>query len=305
MNYYIYQKIMVAIELVSKHYQSGGKMKKVAYQGVEGAYSHLACHHVYPKYEAIACKSFDETMYLVEEGKADIAMIPMENSTAGRVEEIYRLIPKMKLHIIAEHFEPVNHCLLALPGSSIKDIKSVSSHPQALAQCKHNIEKNNLIARAKFDTAGSAEELFLMKDKTHAAIASSLAAEIYNLDILDGAFQDLKNNTTRFLVLSKEHIVPEFKKNERYVTSVIFEVGNIPSALYKVLGGFATNSVNIIKIESYASNGTLSISQFHIDIDSHPHEENVKRALEELAYFANSVKMLGTYIPHPLRDTLC
>jgi len=280
-------------------------MKKVAYQGVEGAYSHLACHHVYPEYEAIACKSFDDTMYLVEEDKADIAMIPMENSTAGRVEEIYRLIPKMKLYIVAEHFEAVNHCLLALPGSSIENIKSVSSHPQALAQCKQNIEKNNLIAKAKFDTAGSAEELFTIKDNTHSAIASSLAAEIYNLDILDEAFQDLKNNTTRFLILSKEYIVPKYEENGRYISSVIFEVSNIPASLYKVLGGFATNGVNIIKIESYASNGTLSISQFHIDIDGHPQEENVKRALEELAYFANGVKMLGTYIPHPLRDSIC
>ena len=280
-------------------------MKKVAYQGVKGAYSHLACHHVYPDYEAIACKSFDDTMYLVEEDKADIAMIPMENSTAGRVEEIYRLIPKMKLYIVAEHFEAVNHCLLALPGSNIENIKSVSSHTQALAQCKQNIEKNNLTAKAKFDTAGSAEELFLMKDKTHSAIASSLAAEIYNLEILDESFQDLKNNTTRFLILSKEYIVPEFKEEGRYISSVIFEVSNTPASLYKVLGGFATNGVNIIKIESYAGNGTLSISQFHIDIDGHPQEQNVKRALEELAYFANAVKMLGTYIPHPLRDTLC
>ena len=279
--------------------------KKVAYQGVKGAYSHLACFHVYPNYEAIACKSFDDTMYLVEENKADMAMIPMENSTAGRVEEIYRLIPKMKLYVVAEHFEPVNHCLLAIPGSSIKDILSVSSHPQALAQCKQNIEKNNFTAKAKFDTAGSAEELFLMQDKTHSAIASSLAAKIYNLDILDESFQDLKNNTTRFLILSKEYSVPKFEKDSSYITSVIFEVSNIPAALYKVLGGFATNSVNIIKIESYASNGTLSLSQFHIDIDGHPQEQNVKRALEELAYFANSVKMLGTYIPHPLRDTLC
>ena len=280
-------------------------MKRVAYQGVEGAYSHLACHHVYPEYEAIACKSFDDTMYLVEKGKADIAMIPMENSTAGRVEEIYRLIPKMKLYIIAEHFEAVNHCLLALPGSSMKDIKSVSSHPQALAQCKHSIEKNNLLAKANFDTAGSAEELFLMKDNTHAAIASSLAAKVYNLEILDETFQDLKNNTTRFLILSKEHLVPQYEEEGQFISSVIFEVGNTPASLYKVLGGFATNGVNIIKIESYAGNGTLSISQFHIDIDGHPQEKSVKRALEELAYFASSVKMLGTYIPHPLRDTLC
>lgn len=278
-------------------------MKKVAYQGVQGAYSHLACHHVYPNYEAIACKSFDDTMYLVEEDEVDIAMIPMENSTAGRVEEIYRLIPKMKLYIIGEHFESVNHCLLALPGAKIEDIKSVSSHPQALAQCKNSIEKNSLIAKAKFDTAGSAEELFLMQDKTHAAIASRLAAEIYNLDILEEAFQDLKNNTTRFLILSKNHLVPKFHRKREYITSIIFEVSNTPSALYKVLGGFATNGVNIIKIESYAGNGTLCISQFHIDIDGHPKETRVKNALEELAYFANGVRMLGTYMPHPLRDT--
>lgn len=280
-------------------------MKKVAYQGVKGAYSHLACHHVYPKYEAIACKSFDDTMYLVEDDGADIAMIPMENSTAGRVEEIYRLIPKMKLYIIGEHFEAVNHCLLAMRGTKLKDIKSVSSHPQALAQCKNSIQKNNLVAKAKFDTAGSAEELFISQDKTHSAIASRLAAEIYNLDILDESFEDLDNNTTRFLILSKKHHIPKFKKKKSYITSIIFEVSNIPSSLYKVLGGFATNGVNIIKIESYAGNGTLSISQFHIDIDRHPQEESVKIALQELAYFANSVKMLGTYRPHPRRDTLC
>jgi len=278
--------------------------KKVAYQGVKGAYSHLACYHLYPKYEAIACKSFDDAMYLVEESEADVAMLPMENSTAGRVEEIYRLIPKMKLYIIDEYFEPVNHCLLALRGTRLKDIKSVSSHPQALAQCKTHIEELNLKAIAKFDTAGSAEELITLGDKKHTAIASSLAAEIYDLDILSTDFQDLKNNTTRFLVLSKDYIIPTLDVKNRYITSMIFEVSNIPASLYKVLGGFATNGVNIIKIESYAGNGTLTISQFHIDIDGHPQEENVKNALEELAFFANSVKMLGTYIPHSLRDTL-
>lgn len=278
--------------------------KKVAYQGVLGAYSHLACHNKFPEYEAIACKSFDETMYLVEEDEADIAMIPMENSTAGRVEEIYRLIPKMKLHIIGEYYHPINHCLLVLPGTKIEDLRSVSSHPQALAQCKSHIEKHNLEARAKFDTAGSAQELINMQDKTHSAIASSLAAEIYDLEILKEAFQDLKNNTTRFLILSKEYIVPEFCENEKYITSIIFEVRNIPAALYKVLGGFATNNVNIIKLESYSGSGTLTLSQFHIDIDGHPDEINVKLALEELAYFANNLKMLGIYIPHSMRESL-
>ncbi|EQB39766.1 prephenate dehydratase [Sulfurimonas hongkongensis] len=278
--------------------------KRVAYQGVEGAYSHLACYSQFPEYETIACKSFDETMYLVEEDKANIAMIPMENSTAGRVEEIYRLIPKMKLFIISEYYQPVNHCLLALPGTKIEDLKSVSSHPQALAQCKAHIEKYNLVARAKFDTAGSAQELIDMQDKTCAAIASSLTAEKYDLEILEEGFQDIKNNTTRFLVLSKEHIVPAFHEHQKYITSIIFEVRNIPAALYKVLGGFATNSVNIIKIESYSGSGTLTLSQFHIDIDGHPDEANVRLALEELAYFASTVKMLGTYIPHSMREIL-
>ncbi|WP_294966454.1 prephenate dehydratase domain-containing protein [Sulfurimonas sp.] len=209
--------------------------KKVAYQGVKGAYSHLACHNQFPEYEAIACKSFDETMYLVEEGEADVAMIPMENSTAGRVEEIYRLIPKMKLHIIKEHYQPVNHCLLALPGTKIEDIKSVSSHPQALAQCKIHIEKYNLDAKAKFDTAGSAEELINMQDKSHSAIASSLAAQIYDLEIIEEAFQDIKNNTTRFLVLSKEHIVPKFDEGKKYITSIIFEVRNIQQHFIRCL----------------------------------------------------------------------
>ena len=279
-------------------------MKKVSYQGVYGAYSHLACDHIFPDYEAVACKSFDDTLFLVEDDKVDIALIPMENSTAGRVEEIYRLLPKMKLYIIEEHFEPVNHCLLALPEVALEDIKSVSSHPQALAQCKNHIEKYNLDAIAKFDTAGSAEELLSLQDKSHAAIASSLAAKIYNLNILKEGFQDLKNNTTRFLVVSKQHSIPRFESSNHYITSIIFEVGNIPAALYKVLGGFATNRVNIIKIESYVDTGTLRISQFHIDIDGHPEQENVENALKELAYFANSVKMLGTYIPHPMRGLL-
>jgi len=279
-------------------------LKKIAYQGVSGAYSHLASYHAFPNCEYIACRSFDDAMYLAESGQANIAMIPMENSTAGRVEEIYRLIPKMNLYIIAEHFEPVHHCLLALPNTKIQNIKYVSSHPQALAQCRENILKYNLEAIAKLDTAGSAKDLLTIQDNKHAAIASSLAAEIYGLEIIDSAFEDLKNNTTRFLVLSPTHKVPKYQNNKVYITSLVFEVKNIPAALYKALGGFATNGVNIIKIESYTMGGTLKISQFHIDIEGHPKTPSVKRALDELAYFANSVKMIGTYLPHPLREQL-
>jgi prephenate dehydratase len=279
-------------------------VKKISFQGVKGAYSDLACHHAYPKYETLGCNSFDEAMLEVENGNVDISMIPVENSTAGRVEEIYRLLPKMDLHIIAEHYEPVKHCLLVLPNTQKSSLKTVSSHPQALAQCKNSIKKNNLTEIAKFDTAGSAKELLLMQDKTHSAIASSLSAEIYKLDILDDSFADFDDNTTRFLVLSKVHNIPIYKKNKKYITSILFEVRNIPSALYKAIGGFATNGVNVIKIESYSGYGTLEISQFHIDISGHPLENSVKNALEELSYFANSIKMIGTYKPHKLRKNL-
>ena len=188
----------------------------IAYQGVGGAYSHLSCKNVFPQAETIACESFKEAMYLVETGVANFAMIPVENSTAGRVEEIYRLIPKMELTIINEHFEPIKHCLLGLKDSNIKDIKYVSSHPQALAQCLGNITKRKIEAIAKFDTAGAAQELTLMKDKAHAAIASSLSAELYDLNILDDNFGDHHGNITRFLILGKNNEISEYIENEKY-----------------------------------------------------------------------------------------
>jgi len=273
----------------------------IAYQGVEGAYSHLACKKAFPKSITIACDSFIEAMRLVESGTANIAMIPLENSTAGRVEEIYRLIPKLSLHIVEEHFEPVNHCLLGIKNSNIKDIKYVSSHPQALAQCYKNISDLNLKAQAKFDTAGSAKEINEKQDKSHAAIASSLAAKLYNLEILDNSFGDLQGNVTRFIVLSKNIQTPLYNKNSSYITSLVFQVRDIPAALYKALGGFATNGVNLIKLESYTIAGSLQVSQFHIDIDGHPEEKNLKLALEELRFFAKEIKYLGIYNKHKYR----
>lgn len=278
--------------------------KTIAYQGVRGAYSHLACKNVFPEADSIACESFQEAMYLVEKEEAHLAMIPVENSTAGRVEEIYRLIPKMELNIMDEHFEPVKHCLLGLKDSSISDIKYVSSHPQALAQCHVNITNRNMEALAKFDTAGAAQELLTMKDKAHGAIASSLSAELYDLNILDDNFGDHHGNTTRFLILSKDSLIPEYDSSESYITSLVFEVRDIPSSLYKALGGFATNGVNLIKLESYSVPGSMKATQFHIDIDGHTSEKKLQLALEELKFFAKNMKQLGIYKRNSYRDIM-
>lgn len=267
----------------------------ISYQGVRGAYSHLSCKNYFKDSTTIACDSFLEAMQFVEEGKSDYAMIPLENSTAGRVEEIYRLIPQLKLFIVGEHFEPVKHCLLGIKGSCLEDIKEVSSHPQALAQCHNNILKLGIRARASFDTAGSAKKVQELACKEKAAIASSLAAKLYDLEVLDDSFGDLEGNTTRFIVLSKKQERPVFKTESYYITSLVFEVRNIPAALYKALGGFATNGVNLIKLESYSMPGSLQCSQFHVDIDGHPDEKRLQLALEELEFFAKDIKFLGVY----------
>ena len=278
------------------------KTKTIAYQGVRGAYSEQACKNAYPHMRPVACDTFHEAMWLVEQGDADIAMIPLENSTAGRVEEIYRLIPKMALHVIGEHFEPVVHCLLGLRGANIEDLKSVASHPQALAQCHNNIIDLGLCAEAKLDTAGAAKELSESNDKEKSAIASKLAAQIYSLEILKEHFEDIKGNTTRFFVLSQKKYVPNLDGAKSYITSLVFQVRNIPSSLYKALGGFATNSVNLLKIESYMGTSTLEGSQFHIDVEGHIDSRKVQLALEELAFFAEDVRVLGTYEKHRFRN---
>ncbi len=274
----------------------------IAYQGVKGAYSEQACKNAYPHMTPLACDTFQEAMWLVEQGDADIAMIPLENSTAGRVEEIYRLIPKMALHVIGEHFEPVVHCLLGIQGTNIEDLKYVASHPQALAQCHNNIMELGLKADAKLDTAGAAKELSASGNKQRSAIASKLAAEIYNLEILKENFEDIRGNTTRFFVLSQKKYVPSFNHDKSYITSLIFQVRDIPSALYKALGGFATNGVNLLKLESYMGTSSLEGSQFHIDIDGHIESRVLRLALEELAFFAEDVRVLGTYEKHRFRS---
>lgn len=276
---------------------------KIAYQGVPGAYSHLSCTRVHPELEAHACESFTEAMFMVERGEARLAMIPLENSTAGRVEEIYRLMPKTHLHIIAEHFEPVNHCLLAVPGTTLDQIKRVTSHPQALAQCDRNIRAIGASPVAALDTAGSALELAKNPDPSLGAIASSLAADLYGLDILKEGFRDVDGNTTRFLILARDSQVPDYNETEEFMTSIMFTVRNIPSSLYKALGGFATNGLNMLKLESYMASDTMQVSSFHLDVAAHPEEPAMTLALQELHFFAKEVRVMGTYAAHPFRKS--
>ena len=277
----------------------------VSYQGVLGAYSHLACKEVFPNADLISQDSFIESMQLVEKGEVSYAMIPVENTSAGRVEEIYRLIPKMKLHIVKEHFQPIKHNLISLKGNELKNIKYVSSHPQALAQCANNIKKLNLISIDKFDTAGSAKELELLKDKSHAVVASSLAARLYNLEILDNNFADFEGNVTRFIILSKNSNIPKYEDEKSYITSLIFCVKNIPAALYKALGGFATNGIDLIKIESYSEVGSVYSSSFHVDLYGHIEERRLKLALDELNHFCEELKVIGVYERNGHRDNMC
>ncbi len=274
---------------------------RVAYQGTAGAYSHLACCKVFPYWEAVACDDFLSALELVASGFADRAMIPLENSTAGRVEEIYRLIPKTSLFVIAEHFEPVNHCLLALPGVNLSDIEEVASHPQALAQCHQRIVNLGMKAVAAVDTAMEARNLSQGKNRKRGAIASALAAELYGLNVVHDNFQDVIGNTTRFLVFSREQEHQQAEPGMDYITSILFSVRNIPAALYKALGGFATNGVNLLKLESYMDGGTMEASHFHVDIQGHPQQHNMILALEELEYFAREVRILGSYPAHDYR----
>jgi prephenate dehydratase len=284
------------------------KKKTIAYQGVPGAYSHLVATKIFQDEKYIESETFLKTMNLVETGLADYAIIPVENSSAGRVEDFYRIIPQMSLYIVEEHFEPIQHSLLSLKGNKLENIKTVASHPQALAQCKQKIEELNLIGIVQFNTAGSAKLLAKNKDISQAVIASSLAAELYDLEILDDNFSDYSENVTRFVVLSKEKNIPHKEENKSYITSILFTVKNIPASLYKTLGGFATNGVNLIKIETYSKVGTMYSSQFYIDLSGHIDDNKVKRAIEELKFFSEEVIVIGVYeessyrqhIPHAM-----
>lgn len=274
----------------------------IAFQGHLGAYSHLACRNARAHLTPVPCATFTAAMQMVENGQAGLAMIPIENSTAGRVEEIYRQLPKTHLSIIGEHFESINHCLIALKGSSLDQIRTVCSHPQALAQCDNNIMKLGLETDVKSDTAGAAHEIMQLQDNSRAAIASSLAAELYDMSILRENFQDYDGNTTRFIILSLQAELPEYHPGQKYLTSLMFRVRNLPAALYKAMGGFATNNINMVKLESYMDTGSFQATSFYMDVEAHQAELGMLNALEELAFFAEDIRILGTYEPSPWRQ---
>jgi prephenate dehydratase len=272
----------------------------IAFQGLPGAYSDLACRTVYPDMETLPCRTFEDVFAAVHDGKARLAMIPIENSVAGRVADIHHLLPDSGLHIIGERFERVNHQLLACKGVKIEDLKTVHSHVHALSQCRNIIRELGVHAVVHVDTAGSAKELSETGDRTMGAIASTLAAETYGLDILRTDIEDEDHNTTRFIVMAMEPIDPDLKDG-MVVTSFVFRVRNVPAALYKALGGFATNGVNMTKLESYMVRGQFTATQFYADIEGHPDNTSVRLALEELGFFSREVKILGVYPASPHR----
>ena len=276
------------------------KKVKVAFQGEKGAYSHLASLEIFPNAEVKACPTFEETFKLAKENIEYRIVIPIENSLAGRVADIHYLIPKYELQIHAEHFQKVNHNLLGIKGSKLKDIKTVRSHSQAIDQCRKVILDNKIKAIISADTAGSAKFVSLQQDKTDSAIASKLAAEIYNLEILKHNIEDEAGNITRFLVMGQETKQPEFKE-KKYITSCVFKLKSTPAALYKALGGFATNGVNLTKLESFAVKNTFDQVNFYIDIDGHIEDQSLQKALEELGFHTQKLNILGVYEAHNFR----
>ena len=275
--------------------------RRIAYQGEPGANSHLVCKEHYPEWEALACASFEDVFAAVESGDADLAMIPIDNSIAGRVADIHHFLPDSGLHIIGEHFLRIRFSLMGVAGSTLESITTVHSHVHALGQCRKFIREHGLKPVISGDTAGAAREVSEYADPTQAAISPPLAAEIYGLQILAEDVEDEDHNTTRFVVLSRE-LVQAPAGNGPVVTSFIFNVRNLPAALYKALGGFATNGVNMTKLESYMVGGEFTATQFLAEVDGHPDDVGVKNALEELAFFTTDVKVLGVYPADPFRS---
>jgi prephenate dehydratase len=272
----------------------------IAFQGVAGAYSHLACREAFPDMTPLPCANFEATFSAVTSGAAALAMIPIENSVAGRVADIHHLLPNSGLHIIAEHFQRVNHHLLTAKGSKLGDLKTVHSHIHALSQCRDLIRELDLKVSVHADTAGAAADLAGSGDHSEAVIASRLAAEIYGLEILRSDIEDADHNTTRFVIMADEPSDPDPHAGP-VMTTFVFRVRNVPAALYKAMGGFATNGVNMVKLESYMLDGDFNATQFYADIEGHPAEENVRLALEELGFFSRYVRVLGVYPANSFR----
>jgi prephenate dehydratase len=275
--------------------------RMISFQGEPGANSHIACAETYPDLTPLPCPTFEDAFAAVQEGKAELAMIPIENSIAGRVADIHHLLPTSGLHIIGEHFLPIHFQLMALPGASLATIKDVYSHVHAIGQCRKIVRKLGLRAHVAGDTAGSARQVAEWNDPTKASLAPRMAAGIYGLNILAEDVEDEASNTTRFVILARKPTHPA-SGSVPLVTSFVFRVRNVPAALYKAMGGFATNGVNMSKLESYMVEGQFTATQFYAEVDGHPDDSGLKNALEELAFFSKELRIIGVYPAHPYRD---
>lgn len=274
--------------------------RTIAFQGSPGAYSDLACRTSRPELETLPCRSFDDAFAAVRDGAAALAMIPIENSVAGRVADIHHLLPNSGLHIIGEHFQRVNHHLLGMKGARIEQLTHVHSHIHALNQCRTLIRELRLEPVVRLDTAGAAAEIAAAGDASQAVIASELAGDIYGLVSLKANIEDAQHNTTRFLIMAKEPVIPH-PKSGPVMTSFVFRVRNVPAALYKALGGFATNGINMTKLESYLVGGRFNAAQFYAEVEGHPEHRPLRLALEELDFFSREVRVLGVYPQHSYR----
>lgn len=273
---------------------------KIAFQGEPGAYSHQACRDARPDYEAMPCRAFEDVIEAVRSGAADLGMLPVENSTYGRVADIHRLLPESGLHIVDEAFVRVHISLMALPGVDLDDIETVRAHLVLLPQCAAFLNREGIRGEAAADSAGAAADLARSGARNEGVLASDLAADIYGLNILARHIEDHAHNTTRFLIMSRDRDLKQ--RSEHMITTFVFQVRNIPAALYKAMGGFATNGVNMTKLESYMVDGSFTATQFYADIEGHPDDPAVARALEELDYFTSYLKILGTYPADQRRD---
>ena len=276
--------------------------KRIAFQGEPGAYANLAAREAVPHAQAIPKPTFEDAIEAVRAGETDLVIIPVENSLIGRIADIHHLLPESGLHIVAEHFLPIRHQLLGLKDATLDDIKGVYSQAPALAQCRTILRERKLVAHHWYDTAGSAKHVAELGDKSAAAIASSLAAEFYGLKILKADVEDEHHNATRFLVMSRQD--ERAPNTGKVVTSLVFQVKNVPAALYKALGAFATNGVNMTKLESYQLGGSFNATQFYADIQGHPDQPGVRRALDELAFHAARHTIMGVYPAHPYREDM-
>jgi len=275
----------------------------IAFQGEPGANSDMACRAVYPDMETLACYTFEDAFAAVRDGKARLAMIPIDNSVAGRVADIHHLLPNSGLHIIGEHFQRIDHHLLAVKGAKVEDLTHVHSHVHALNQCRTVIKELGLKPVVHADTAGAAHMIRDLGDPSQGAIASKLAGEIYGLEDLRANIEDAEHNTTRFLIMANDAVMPPLGEG-KVVTSFVFRVQSIPAALYKALGGFATNGVNMTKLESYIIDGSFQAAQFYAEVEGHPDERAMQLAFKELHFFTHEVKIMGTYPAAAARDEI-